>query len=282
MPAISYDATLIALTIPGELDTVLGSAGFAAPDVEAVCAECARLAYVGFDRLPREKQRLDAALARIGMPPSTVMVDRKTDTQAYGTTLPDGRRLVAFRGTQPDRLMDLVTDAKALMVSWTPTSRVHQGFAEAFLAIQPAVADFLAGGGSPVFTGHSLGAALATLAASAFKGSKLVTFGSPRVGDQAFVDQVLAVTPWRSRYVDCCDVITTLPPPFPGFYVHCGDETYIDREGLVVPSIDDDGKALDQFKAHTEYALQYALKHGDVPTRLLADHAPVNYLRIFS
>ena len=282
MPSISYDATLAGLTQPGERDSLLGGVGFSAGDFDSVCAECARLAYVGFDRLTREKKRLDVALAQVGMAASTVIVDKGTDTQAFGSTLRDGRKLVAFRGTQPDRLRDLLTDGKASMVPWVTAGRVHQGFSEAFVSIRPAIEAFLVGGGGLVFTGHSLGAALATLAASAFPGATLVTLGSPRVGDQAFVEGVIASSPVHVRYVDCCDVITTLPPPFPGFYVHCGDQLYIDRGGIVSPGISELDMAVDQFRAQAEYAAQYALKQGDVPTRSFADHTPINYVRAFT
>lgn len=282
MPAIDYDATMIALTMPGERDSVLGMPGFTGTSVEALCAECARLAYVGFDRSSRERQRLDDSLATIGMAPSTVIVDAGTDTQAFGSTLPDGRRIVAFRGTQPNRLKDLITDGKASMVPWISLTRVHQGFSEAFTAIRPSVAGFLAGGGGAVVTGHSLGAALATLAASVFPGAALVTFGSPRVGDQAFVDLLGNSAHSQRRYVDCCDVIPTLPPPFPGFYVHSGDEIYVDRSGVIPKSISIIDKAMDRVAANCDYGLRYTARHGDVPVREFADHAPINYVRAFS
>jgi len=282
MPTIAYDATLVALTTPGERDALLGLPGFTLSEFEALCAESARLAYVGFDRTPRERQRLDDALLRAGMTASTPIVDAGTDTQAFGTTLPSGHKLVAFRGTQPDQLKDLITDAKAFMVPWSVAGRVHQGFAEAFLAIEPALKAFLVGDDAPIFTGHSLGAALATLAASVFPGATLVTIGSPRVGDQAFADHVLASVAVLKRYVDCSDMITTLPPPFPGFYVHCGDETYIDRDGAISPPLGQPARAFDQFVADADYVVRYAVKHGDAPTRSLADHAPINYVRAFS
>jgi len=282
MPTIVYDATLVALTTPGERDALLGLPGFTLSEFDALCAESARLAYVGFDRTPRERQRLDDALLRAGMTASTPIVDAGTDTQAFGTTLPGGRKLVAFRGTQPDQVKDLITDAKALMVPWAVAGRVHQGFAEAFSAILPALKTFLASDAAPIFTGHSLGAALATLAASVFPGATLVTIGSPRVGDQVFADHVLATIAALKRYVDCSDVITTLPPAFPGFYVHCGDEIYIDRNGTISPALGEAERAVDQVRAGADYVLRYAVKHGDAPARALADHAPINYIRAFS
>jgi len=71
MPTIAYDATLVALTTPGERDALLGLPGFTLSEFDALCAESARLAYVGFDRTPRERQRLDDALARAGVAAST-------------------------------------------------------------------------------------------------------------------------------------------------------------------------------------------------------------------
>jgi hypothetical protein len=67
-----------------------------------------------------------------------------------------------------------------------------------------------------VFTGHSLGAAVATLAAADWQASQpgraaeLVTFGSPRVGDGVFAAG-LGPLP-TVRHVHCADVVTRVPP----------------------------------------------------------------------
>jgi pimeloyl-ACP methyl ester carboxylesterase len=62
-----------------------------------------------------------------------------------------------------------------------------------------------------LMTGHSLGAALATLAALDFPTAKLINFGSPLVGDAGFAAQFIDRE--VARYVHCCDVITRVPLP---------------------------------------------------------------------
>jgi alpha/beta superfamily hydrolase len=79
------------------------------------------------------------------------------------------------------------------------------------------------------FTGHSLGAALATLAANRYgKTQGLYTFGSPRVGDVDFADD-FHISAYR--FVNNNDIVAKVPPPIR--YKHVGDLKYIDSSGLV-------------------------------------------------
>ncbi|MBL4845162.1 MAG: lipase family protein [Planctomycetes bacterium] len=66
--------------------------------------------------------------------------------------------------------------------------QVHGGFKAAFDSIWPDVEQYLKTAPSDVwFTGHSLGGAVATLAAARHGSSaRLYTYGSPRVGTPAF------------------------------------------------------------------------------------------------
>ena len=97
--------------------------------------------------------------------------------------------IVAFRGTEPDEWQDMLTDAKIKLVPWR-TGKVHRGFKEAIDEIWPrleAELNALSPGRTVWFCGHSLGAALATLAADRYPQTRGVcTFGCPRVGDQTF------------------------------------------------------------------------------------------------
>jgi hypothetical protein len=128
-----------------------------------------------------------------------------------------------------------------------------------------------------VFTGHSLGAALATLAASHYDQARVIAFGSPRVGDDAFGHRLSLRN--IVRYVDCCDMVCRVPPPLLG-YSHVGTEAYINRLGVLDPDADadEDSKESDQTKARIYYLARYAWRIGNVGFRDLADHAPVNYL----
>jgi len=92
------------------------------------------------------------------------------------------------------------------------------------------------------FTGHSLGAALATLAASRYQTAGVYTFGSPLVGNQSFAAAFNAVfhdgAGSRSfRYVNDHDVVTQVPPgplAFPhGRFTHVDEPRGISRDGNV-------------------------------------------------
>jgi pimeloyl-ACP methyl ester carboxylesterase len=74
----------------------------------------------------------------------------------------------------------------------------------------------------PWFTGHSLGGALATLAADRHGDSAAVyTFGSPLVGDDAFAAGFNNRHEGRSfRYVNGDDLVTRVPP----FFTHINRE----------------------------------------------------------
>jgi len=149
--------------------------------------------------------------------------------------------IVAFRGTQPNDWKDIFDDARYVPVGW-PHGHVHNGFAAALNEAWSALEDSLRRlphGARVWFTGHSLGAALATLAADRFTGTAGVyTFGSPRVGDQMFAGHFNARFNQRSfRYVNDHDVVTHVPPeplalPL-GLYTHVNDRRWIDKDGNI-------------------------------------------------
>jgi hypothetical protein len=129
-----------------------------------------------------------------------------------------------------------------------------------------------------LFTGHSLGAAMATLASSLQPADSLYTFGCPRVGDPAFVNSLRGLD--NHRYVDCCDLVARVPPEGMLGYTHLpGDVFYIDLNREVARRDPGDAYiAADRTRAEEEYLVDYAWRIGDVPLRPLADHAPVNYV----
>ena len=142
--------------------------------------------------------------------------------------------IVAFRGTEPDEWSDVLTDVKIQLVPWT-VGEVHRGFKEALDSIWPTLAAELAAlpGRTVWFTGHSLGAALATLAADRFAGTRAVcTFGCPRVGDAVFATAFNTKFSGRSlRYVNNHDVVTHVPPPFG--YRHVEARRLIAADGTI-------------------------------------------------
>jgi triacylglycerol lipase len=146
-------------------------------------------------------------------------------TQCYVTWKADAV-IVAFRGTQPTERVDILHDVAFHQVAWDrPGERVHDGFHDALDVVwSDILAEIQRHPDRPVwFTGHSLGAAVATLAADRFLEETsdvpwLYIVASPRVGDAAFVRGFNARFQGRAfRYVNHDDVVTHLPPRDFGF-----------------------------------------------------------------
>jgi hypothetical protein len=231
MPAIDYDASRDALYRPALRATVF-SAG-APIGGDALCAEASRLAYLAFENDAAQRRELIDALGRVGLGRWAGFHARQTGSEAFAARSDDGDAWVVFRGTVPGDFADLGTDLDARPVAWPEGGNVHAGFAAAFASIGGEIADWLeqhAPGAALTLTGHSLGAALATLAMSRWRARRLVTFGCPRVGDAAFAATIAAAA--SARYVDCCDIVCNVPPLALG-YVDAGEPRYIDRSGTI-------------------------------------------------
>lgn len=276
---LPYDASRLALYQPQQRDTLFVPG--MAPGRLLLGAEAARLAYIRCENGPAERARLDAALAAIGFGAATCFHEAGMSAQGFGAYRDDdGLALVAFRGTEADDLSDLATDLNARPVDWIESAgRVHAGFARATRALRPAVEDFLATTAARrrglLLCGHSLGGAMATLAASLWAPAELVTLGSPRVGDERFAATVVAA---GSRLVNCCDLVTELPPKL-NTYTHVQPPTYIDAEGFLTPTATPEFIGADRGRARRDYLSKHAWRPNSVLVRDLADHAPINYIR---
>jgi len=273
---IRYDPTRTALLHPEQRPTLF-VAGQDWP-VDAVCAECARLAYVRFEDDGDRRAALTEAIARVGLGEPGFFSDGGTGTQAFtAIDAARGRAFVVFRGTESDEPSDLATDARGVLVEWQGAGRVHLGFRDALSGAWGAIAAWLeqAPGLEVWITGHSLGAALATLATARLPGARLVNFGSPRVGDGAFAAQFdgRPVT----RYVNCCDLVARMPPAILG-YAHIEGMAYIDRNGKVLPQATQAAIDEDTAAARGQYLLRESWRIGNVGVRDLADHSAVNYV----
>ena len=166
-------------------------------NVDLLCAEMSRLAYA-------DRATVRAALGRPGFKSVDFIGGdgllarlRYRGTQAFVARNDEGITILAFRGTQPTRIEDLLADFRFRLKPWPGSAaRVHAGFRSCYLAVSSLVHQLLAtpapdGDERPqtlLLTGHSLGGALATLAAADLKASgvdvsAVVTFGSPLVGD---------------------------------------------------------------------------------------------------
>lgn len=153
----------------------------------------------------------------------------------------DRFRILVFRGTQTALFQaegalahfwaDLCADLDARFTEDPLGGFVHRGFQTALDEVWSELLPCLSGASDrPLWvTGHSLGGALATLAAvrsTMIHG--LYTFGSPRVGDRTFVERFRMPA---FRFVHYRDGVPVLPP---APYRHAGQLCYLDGRGKIV------------------------------------------------
>jgi hypothetical protein len=278
-PDILYSATQEDLFNPGRRDGFFSPKPLSDADL---CSEMARLAYCrkesdfGFDR-----DRIEEILRRVEF----------TNCQFFesqGTQLGKGVHcflalrendklvVVAFRGTDASDISDVAYDGEFRLVPWPKGGTVHEGFAHARGKLQPTLEPALKNVQAyrMLVTGHSLGAAMATLQASLYTPDALYTFGCPRVGDAKFVDKLRGTKSYR--YVDCCDLVARIPPEID--YRHVGQPYYIDRSRKVTFDPPRLWVWWDQFRADAKYLATETPKLDNVALRSLADHAPINYV----
>jgi len=143
------------------------------------------------------------------------------------------RYVLAFRGS--DERADWVRNLQAAKILWSPKyrGRVHKGFASALRAVwKPALARLreMASEKPVLFAGHSLGGAMAVLAASRFDASWIHTFGQPLVGGETFCRDLEARFPGKfHRWVNHEDIVARLPPK--AAYAHAGILHYLTADG---------------------------------------------------
>jgi triacylglycerol lipase len=116
--------------------------------------------------------------------------------------------------------------------------RTHEGFVKTYADFRATIIDALSGikAAKTLFiTGHSLGAALATLSApdiisaTRFKAPRVYTYGSPRVGDSLFAAGYNGLCGRTSfRVTNTSDLVTSLPLPVPFLGVIGGYFTHVD------------------------------------------------------
>lgn len=179
----------------------------------------------------RDAAALPALLAPAGFTLAAALA--AGDVVAFLAVCPGELAVLAFRGTADvgDWAIDL--NAVPRPMPGRPGIRIHSGFWDAYARvaaeIAAAVGQLPANGFGEVglyITGHSLGGALAQIAAAALERDTLAacyTFGSPRVASAGF--DALVKCP-HYRVVDDWDLVPAVPPPSPawlGGYRHTGD-----------------------------------------------------------
>ena len=124
---------------------------------------------------------------------------------------------LAFRGSEAMSIRDIKSDVRANKQACESGGKMHSGFHDAFENVRSVVEEAIndpAHAGKPLYvTGHSLGGAVATVAAKklAHPGgiAACYSFGAPRVGDDDWVAEIR--TPIY-RLVNSADCVTMLPP----------------------------------------------------------------------
>lgn len=114
---------------------------------------------------------------------------RGTEFYTLGNILKSPTKII---GVGQDLLIDAQLTLKPIGNTDEAEFQVVSGFYNEFRHIEPQIKKFMASASKPIWlTGHSLGAAIVTLAAVHYRGEKirgLYTFGSPCVGDQIFAE----------------------------------------------------------------------------------------------
>jgi triacylglycerol lipase len=206
--------------------------------------------------------------------------------------------VVAFTGTEPLSVIDWVSDFEARLT----LDDVHQGFEAAvdgaWASIKPAIAANVASGKALFFAGHSMGGALAVIAAARavkekVKVTAVYTIGGARSGGAAFAgDYPLGEATFRLVFGD--DMVTALPPMSPLGYRHVGCMVFCPRGKMfsdVTPSpAGEDNRLLDKTLLRglgdllTGVSRNYPLRDPVVAAMYrglppgIADHVPDSYL----
>jgi len=154
--------------------------------------------------------------------------------------------VVSFRGTNPLSIKDWLADLNFFMTPFGSGNdcekcQVHRGFLAAYQSIRDRTLEWMLKAKSQfpdakiAVTGHSLGGALAMVAAMDFHlyanttADLFYTYGQPRVGNSAFTDLFKRTFNDSTMYrlTHGLDPVPHLPPRFAGFY-HPNTEVYYD------------------------------------------------------
>ncbi len=168
-----------------------------------------------------------ASRAAYGEPPpgARVLRDSWSDTVVFVERF-EGNVLVTFRGTADVRNWLTDMDAFRTLPRWAEGGEIHAGFAAAIdniwdeLLAETQTSSCCLHPSSLILTGHSLGGALAMLAAFRLRDrvEAVYTFGQPRVGNKAFAlfyDYALKERTFRVVHAD--DIVPRLPPWLAGY-----------------------------------------------------------------
>jgi len=215
---------------------------------------------------------------------------------------------VTFAGSDPAKPEDWITDFEAM----PSPDDLHSGFAKAVETVWPAIRTALANRTAPkqpvFFTGHSLGGALAILAASRAPLERNVeqvvvyTFGSPRNGGETFFsDYTPRLGDVTFRFIHGTDIVPTVPFTLLHVYRHVGQAVQCGSgehfEGVAPMAPDGNKPVILESTAQAgsaDFGALRALQFFDgigqglrnelagVLPRMVRDHVPQSYFRALS
>jgi len=151
------------------------------------------------------------------------------NAQAYLLKGSDDTHVLSFRGTEVTEPSDILADLKAGKNIEAIGGKIHVGFKGEINKLWPAIEKAVSNIDSLYVAGHSLGAAMATIAAGRMQSKvlALITFGSPRVGNKEYVN---SLTVKHYRVQNNCDDVTKVPFRLMGF-AHHGTHIYMNYYG---------------------------------------------------
>src|SRR5210317_2231051 len=195
----------------------------------------------------------------------------KDGAQAYGIEK-NGIVFLAFRGTEPTQASDLLADAKAWHKKSQYGGSVHAGFRGEIDKIWPEIEEWMKQHTDKqvYVTGHSLGAAMSTIATSRLPaGTICYNYGSPRVGSPGFTKEFDKKYELH-RFVNNNDAVCRVPL-WAMMFRHAGKLHYINTYGNIRNATPWQ-RFKDRFRGYRQ-----AWKKGEVFDSLY-DHSQSNYI----
>jgi hypothetical protein len=214
-----------------------------------------------------------------------------------------GATFVTLSGTDPLSIGDWITDFTLAPVP----NAFHRGFVEAVDAVISEIEVAIrSGGGQPLFfTGHSMGGALANIAAlrssdAGLRATAIYTFGGPRTGGQDFFEAYGSLGESTFRLVNGNDIVPAVPPSVLGNFRHVGQMLRCSHgstfAGLVPVSKDGNDPSLIQvgLGAVGNFNLKIpsieelrnidprSIDQSPLLPEIVSDHVPASYFRALS
>ncbi|GEM_PF-4569623 len=160
--------------------------------------QCARIAYLNNGEAQAAK--LGFSYQSIGNDKTRCWIGRRGE-----------KSVVAVRGSVFSEKKGFQIEASLMtdQVPWLGAGRVHEGYYKGLWNILTELKDILGNSQDVYFTGHSMGAAIALLAAVTIGARRVFCFASPKVGDEGFAEAAGAFR--ITRFENRCDLFTKYP-----------------------------------------------------------------------